>query len=108
MKALKILVLSMGVVLVVGFGFLIWGLTGRGGSAPTASPQPHAAVHAAGQEFGQVTVPLPAGSKVDQIIAVDNRLVARIIAAGGDQHLMVLDVATGHVMGEFALAVAHP
>ena len=108
MKALKILVWSMGAVLVIGFGFLIWGLTGRGGAAVSAShAAPRTAAAAALADFGQVTVPLAATAHVEQTQVVDGRLVVTV-ADGTAKHLLVLDVAGGRVAGEFILTPAHP
>ena len=105
MKALKFLVLSMGVVLIVGFGFLIWGLTGKGGS--NSAKHPVNASSDTPRDFGLVTVPLPVGTKVDQVLSVDNRIVVRVTGNGPD-HLLVLDVNSGKVSGDIALEAAHP
>ena len=95
MRALKILVLSRAVVLVVGFGFLIWGLTGRGGAPSRPSvPRGEAA------DFGQVKVPIPGGAKIEQMLSVDGRLALRVSGTAGDR-VIVLDVKDGHVVGEF-------
>ena len=101
MKALKFLVLSMGVVLIVGFGFLIWGLSTKGGSsAPSHAPK---IASDTSRDLGQVTVPLPVGAKVEQILTVDNRLIVRTTGNGPD-HLLVIEPNSGHLAGDIVLA----
>ena len=103
MKALKILVLSMGVVLVIGFGFLIWGLTG-GRSASTTHTMPKLAEISG---IGQVAVPLPPGGKVTQVMFSEGRIAVHVTAPGPDR-IIILDPVAGRMMGEFVLEPAHP
>lgn len=108
MKVLKFIVIFMGVVLVTGFGFLIWGLSSRGGagvSAPTAVLQ---SPHVNGQDFGLVDVPLPMGAKIAQLIPLDGRIAVHVTGGGGGDHVLILDAHTGHVAGDFHLETAHP
>ena len=108
MRVLKIVVLSMALLLVVGFGFLIWGLSRSGANVAQAKPAKVAALASVPvAEFGQVMVPLPPGGKVEQVQAVDNRLVVTV-AAGNAIHLVVLDVASGQVAGTFVLDAPRP
>ncbi len=104
MKAIKILVLSMAAVLVVGFGFLIWGLSGGARVSPSASAK-HSVV-AGPAEFGDIRIDLPVGGKIDQVLAVGDKVVVRVVGAGADR-LMVLDPVTGKSSGSFVLEPGH-
>lgn len=110
MKALKALVIIMGIMLVVGICVLVWGLTGRGGGPAASSPsKPHLPpASVAGPDFGLVNVPMPVGAKIEQVLAIDGRLVVRVQAHGGAEHMVVLDPVSGHVAGEFVLDAARP
>jgi hypothetical protein len=102
MKALKALVIFMGILLVAGLGVLGWGLATRAGRT---TPAPHPVATQAGAPFGDVEVALPAGAKVAQMETVGERVVVRVTAAGGER-LVVFDPAAGRVMGTFVLVPA--
>jgi len=107
MKALKILVLFMGAVLVVGFGFLIWGLTGRGSGNAARSVPKAGSIAADAPGFGQIHVPLPTDGKVEQMLPSDGRIAVHVSGNGGD-HIIILDPLTGRVTGEFVFDPARP
>ncbi|CAA7622317.1 hypothetical protein [Magnetospirillum sp. SS-4] len=108
MKALKALVAFLGLLLVIGFAALGYGLyTGahlKGTAASSSSsPSSSAAVPSAVAEFGTVQIPLPAGSRIDQMSTVGDRVVLRL-SGGGPERLLVIDPAGGKVAGAFVLA----
>lgn len=90
MKALKALVIFMGVLLAGGVVLLVYGfatkLPSRGG---TAAP-------ARGSAPAELT--LPPGARIEQMVAVGNRVVLHVSGGGTDQ-LIMLDPATGTVAG---------
>jgi hypothetical protein len=95
MKALKTLVAVMSLLIVAGLGLLGWGLIHGRERAPTG-----------GAAAGYATaVPLPAGARVEQVLAAGERVVLRIAGPGGER-LVVLDPAAGRVVGRFDLAPA--
>ncbi|CAA7621574.1 conserved hypothetical protein [Candidatus Terasakiella magnetica] len=103
MKALKSLVLFLGVLLVVGLGLLGYGLYSKahlkGGASAGAAP---AAVAAVVAEFGTVQVPIPAGARVEQMVTAGERVVLRLNGPAGER-ILVLDPGQGKVVGAFAL-----
>lgn len=105
MKAIKGLVLFMGILLVAGLGLLGYGLFTQTGKGSAKKPAPAAA--SAGASFGQVEVPLPAGARIDQALVAGERIVLRITGSGPER-LLVLDPATGEVSGSFLLAPQPP
>lgn len=103
MKALKGLVAFLGLLLVVGLGALGYGLYSnahlkKAGPAVTAST----ATAPSTAEFGSVRVPLPAGSRVEQMIGVGDRVVLRL-TGGGPEQLLVIDPGQGRIVGGFVL-----
>lgn len=102
MKAIKALVAVMTLLLVAGLGILGWGLSnqaarlGGGKGASLAS-----------DAFGTTAVPLPAGARVEQVLAAGDRVVLRV-TGGGPDRLLVLDPASGAVFGSFVITVEAP
>lgn len=106
MKALKSLVLFLGVLLVTGLGLLGYGLYSKahlkGGAAASAGAAPTTAVAAVVAEFGTVQVPVPAGARVEQMVTAGERVVLRLSGPAGER-VLVLDPGQGKVAGAFAL-----
>lgn len=104
MKAIKALVAFMGVLLLAGLGLLGYGVATRTAPDPGAAPPtvPASAGPVIGKDFGAVTVPLPAGVRIEQTLVVGERLVVRVTGAGPEQ-LVVLDPMGGRIIGSFVL-----
>jgi len=99
MKAVKSLVIFLGVLLFAGLGVLGWGLSTKTHlkNAPPSSGT------AAVTEFGSIPVPVPAGARVEQMVVSGDRIVLRLTGAGAER-LIVLDPAQGRVAGSFQLS----
>ncbi len=101
MKALKGLVAFLGLLLVVGLGLLGYGLYSKthvkGAGTPVTASTSWTAPPA---EFGTVQVPLPAGTRIEQMVASGDRVVLRL-AGGGPDRLLVIDPGLGRVAGAF-------
>lgn len=102
MKALKALVIVLGLLIVAGVVLLIYGVSSKLGPrpAPTASA---GTAGGATASFGTVAVPLPGGAQVVQVLSAGERLVVRI-ATPDSTELVVLDPARGEIAGRFSLA----
>lgn len=104
MKAIKGLVLFMGILLIAGLVLLGYGLYGKAkridAGAPAGSSSP-------ATQFGKVEVPLPAGSRVEQVLSAGQRVVLRVTGAGAERFI-VLDPADGRVAGQFVLSPEAP
>lgn len=104
MRAVKALVVVMGVMIVVGFGALIVIIIGRlGNRTPslTASPPP-----AVGQPYAAPAIDLPPGARIETMAAGPDRIILDLILAGGDRQLLVIELATGKKLGTIPLRVA--
>ncbi len=99
MKALKILVIAMGVMILAGIGLVGYGLS-RGKPKPAAMPgvETVAAVGVFATQY-----PVPKGSKLEQVSAAGDRVVLRFSGADGDK-LVLIDAHTGQLAGTVTLA----
>lgn len=92
MQALKALVISLGVLILLAFGFLVYGLLsgaeriGGGTDAPAAG-------------FGEAHISIPKGARVVETEIGDGRLFLRLEKAGGGEAILVVDPATGERSG---------
>jgi hypothetical protein len=94
MRALKVLVIVMGVVLVAG-------IVALGFAVQYRVNHPRPAPMATGPAIGPASAPnamtldLPQGAKVVGAEASGDRLVVRVELAGGGQELIIVNLATG-------------
>jgi len=111
MKALKALVIFLGVLIVAGVGLVIYGIASKVGPkpAPAAStaasvptPPNAAAAPVPAAPFGSVDIALPTGATIQQIFAAGDRVIVRVGGGkGAADRLIVLDPARGEVVGSF-------
>jgi hypothetical protein len=95
-RALKVLVVVMGVMFVVGFAALIAVMAGRlsrGGSTAT-------------KVFTAPPIDLPAGAHVETLSVGSDRLVVDVALPGGNRDLVIIDLATGRRLGVVPLRTA--
>jgi hypothetical protein len=85
MRALKILVIVMGVPLVGGSVALVAAIVGRLGRAPAAPPAAEAPLHAS----------LPAGSHIVSTELNGDRVLVRVALADGGEELVLYNARTG-------------
>ncbi len=104
MRALKLLVVVMGLLLVGGTAALIMAIINRA-SHRAAAPAP-APVAARG--FDRAVIDLPAGARVLGSDAVGDRLAVRIGLAEGGEALILIDPRTGARLGTIELRPAAP
>jgi hypothetical protein len=92
MRALKVLVVVMGVLLVAGIVALGFAVDYR-----MNHPRPAAAPAVASTPGGPTarTIDLPTGARVVGAEASGDRLVVRVELAAGGEQLIVVDLATG-------------
>ncbi len=99
MRALKLLVVVMGVLLVAGTAALIVAIIDRASHRSAAPPS-------AARSFDRAVIDLPAGARVLDSAAADGRLVVRIGLAEGGQQLILIDPASGVRLGTIELRPA--
>jgi hypothetical protein len=95
MRALKILVAVMGVMILAGFATLLVVIAGRvsRGAPETAFSQP----------FAAAPIEVPAGARIETIGAGSERLVLDLVLADGNRQLIIIDLSTGRRLGAIPL-----
>jgi len=97
MRALKILVVVMGVMLIVGFAALVAIIAGR---ASRGGPSP-----ATARVFAGPSIDIPRGARIEAMTAAPDRLILALTLPEGGRQLLVIDLATGARLGTIEL---HP
>lgn len=98
MRALNVLVVVMGVLIVIGFAALIAGIAGK-----LSRDRPGASVERA---FGATAIDIPPGARIEAMTASANRLILELALPDGERQLLVVDLATGARLGTIALRPA--
>jgi hypothetical protein len=100
-RALKILVVVMGIMLVGGFATLVAMIAKRvsdkGAAPPAAAPA---------APFAAAPIDLPAGTQIDTMAVGADRLILNVIAPDGRRELLVIDLASGRRLGTIPLHVS--
>jgi hypothetical protein len=92
MRALKVLVVVMGVLLIGGFAILVATIAGRlsrSGIAP--------------RSFAATAIDIPRDAHIGAIAAGTDRLILELVLPEGQRQLVVIDLATGARLGTINL-----
>ncbi len=101
MRALKLLVIVMGVLLVGGTAALIAAIIDRA-SRRAAIP---ASAPSSGRGFDRASVDLPEGAHVLGVEIAGEHLVLRVALAQGGEQLVLLDARSGARLGTIDLKI---
>lgn len=103
MRALKALVIVMGIIIVIGVAIVVVTIVHRmqnkSATATTATGAP---------QLGDVVLPLPPGCRVAEMTSVDGRLWLRLEPLTGNAadaacaDILILDPSTGSVVGRLS------
>lgn len=96
LRALKILVTVMGVMLIAGIAVLATAIATR---TAHRSPSPAAS-------FAAPPIPLPHGASIERMSTGSDRIVLEILLADGTAELVVIDLASGRLTGIIPLKEA--
>lgn len=102
MQALKVLVVVMGLLIVAGVAIVGWTVYSRASRMVAARPA---------TEFAGDALPIPPGCRLGQMESAEGRIWLRLEAAAGSadgacNRLLVLDAATGKLVGELGPAAS--
>lgn len=97
LRALKILVVVMGIMLVVGFGALIIVIAGR---VSHRAASPSSARSAVG-----TMIEIPRGARIEAMTTAPDRLILDLVLPDGNRQIVIIDLATGARIGSIEL---HP
>jgi hypothetical protein len=98
LRALKILVAVMGVLLVIGVAALVAMLAVRLSHRPGAASTATA--------FTAPPIELPHGAKIETMTTAPDRIVLQVDLVDGSVELVVIDLATGRLLGTIPLKEA--
>ena len=102
MRALKLLVIVMGLLIVIGFTALIVIIVGRithpgeGKSQASTSSQP----------FAAAPIELRSGARIEAMAVGPDRLVLNVALPNGERELVVIETATGRRLGSIPVHIA--
>jgi Family of unknown function (DUF6476) len=94
MRALTVLVIVIGIVIVIGFGVVAAVIAGR-----MAERERAAAVHG----FASSTIDIPRGTRIEAMTTASDRLIVDLALPDGGRRLIILDLATGARLGTIEL-----
>ena len=98
MRALTVLVVVMGVLIVIGTAALIAGIVGK-----MSRDRPGASIE---HPFAATAIDIPSGARIEAMTASPNRLILDLALPNGERQLLVVDLATGARLGTIALRPA--
>ncbi len=102
MKAVKILVAVMSVLIVIGLGLVAYGVGGSLMSAPSSGTPPSPAVPP--KPFSSTDLGQPAGSRIRGMETGRGRLALLVEGGGRDDRVVVVDLESGAVLGTVSLS----
>jgi hypothetical protein len=102
MQALKVLVVLMGLLIVAGVAIIGWTVYSRTSRMVAAKPA---------ADFAGDALPIPPGCRLGQMESAEGRIWLRLEGGpaspnGACDRLLVLDAATGKLIGELAPAAS--
>ncbi len=110
MRALKTIVIFLGVLCVAAFAFLIYVVIGGVGkpsmpetpvAAPHSTPAPRPPI--AGLSWGDIAISAPEGSVLAGAFAAGDQIVVHVNPPGAAPFLVVIDPKAGRVTGRILL-----
>jgi hypothetical protein len=101
-RALKIAVVVMGIMLIGGFVALVISIAYVAKHRQSAAP----AASAAPAPYAAPPIEFPSGARIEMMALSANRLVLSIITQDGNRELLVLDPASGRRLGTIPLRTA--
>lgn len=113
MKALKAIVIFMGVLIVIGMGVVAYGIMLKfdewqakkdAGSEPPAVTAPAVTTPVVAEVWTEkLKVAIPAGAHVAETIVAEGQMIVRLSMADNRQRYLVFDLGTGKQIGTIEL-----
>lgn len=106
MRALKTIVIFLGVLCIAAFAFLIYVVIGGVGKPPSPETPPSAATPRppiAGLSWGDVAISATEGSVLAGAFAAGDQIVVHVNPPGAAPFLVVIDPKAGRVTGRILL-----
>ena len=97
-RALTVLAVVMGLLILGGFVALIVGIAGRV-SHPSS-------VAAPARPIVPSAIELPAGARIDAMATGDGKIVLDVVQSDGNRELLIIDLASGRRLGTIPIRAA--
>jgi Family of unknown function (DUF6476) len=94
LRALKILVVVMGVMLIGGFAALVAVIAGRAARGPGAT---------VAHTLADGRIDIPRGAHIEAMTVAADRLILALVLPEGRRQLVVIDLASGTLLGTIDL-----
>ena len=113
---LKVAVIVMGVMIfvgLIGLGYMLYNKSAKREAAEelagaSAAAEGETTTKQTGRALREVSHGLPAGSRVAEMTATDDRLVLNVRVPGQGERIVILDLRKGGVIGNVALEGGTP
>ena len=102
MQTLKVLVIGMGILILVAMAVIAVTIYKRA----MAPDEETAVTDTSIPIFGTVGLPVPQSANVEEMVADDGRLTLRLRLSDGSTRIIVVDLASGTLLGTFLLQPA--
>jgi hypothetical protein len=91
MQALKALVITLGILILIAFGFMVYGVATKFGKEDKEAP--------ISSTFRETRVVIPAGARVLETNLGGGRVVVRVAKPDGGEALVLIDAESGKGAG---------
>ena len=109
MRALKALVIVMGILIIAGMALIGYTIVERA-TAPETGTRPEVAIPAQSSAtspikgpYGPISIELPPGARIVRTTTADRRLIVEVELSGGGERVLVVDLANGALLGTIEL-----
>lgn len=107
MKAVKTAVILMSILIVAGFGFVVYTIVARmmSGEPVLAVSKSDAGYDATAAGFGEIDLPVPVGCELDSVQLEGRRLLITLDGLEGQRcrQIIMMDASSGKVLGRVTL-----
>jgi hypothetical protein len=98
-RVLKRVVIVLGILIVISFAVVIWGVTRESETMMSGGATATMAGTAPRGGFGEVPVAVPSGSRLVGVTADGERGLLRMRLRDGSDKVIIVDLGTGKVLG---------
>lgn len=98
-RVLKRVVIVLGILIVISFAVVIWGVTRESETMMTGETTATMVGTAPRGGFGEVPVAVPSGSRLVGVTADGERGLLRMRLRDGSDKVIIVDLGTGKVLG---------
>lgn len=107
MKAVKTAVILMSILIVAGFGFVVYTIVARmmSGEPVLTASEAGSSYDATAAGFGEIDIQVPVGCDLDSVQLEGQRLLITLdgLEGQGCRQIIMMDVSSGKILGRVTL-----